>query len=118
MGERRSWLTLPLIVSVVFIAAGCTFVQGRLRISADMKGIGYDQAFQIATNSAMDAGFTITSAAKDSGMITAARGNSSFLITQRETLYIDVLSDGSKSTLSVAGEASNYAEINSALNDF
>ena len=111
-------MTLLFLVAAAGIAAGCTFVQGRLRTSAELKNIGYDQAFQIATQSAVDAGFTVTSAAKDSGMIAASKGSQSFMLAQRQTLDINVVNDGSKSTVIVAGEAADYAAIAEAIKDF
>src|SRR5689334_22133883 len=118
MDRRCRWLTLLLLVPAVGIAAGCTYVQGRLRTSAELKNISYDQAFQIATQSATDAGFTVTSAAKDGGTITASRGNQSFILSQRQILDINVVNHGSRSTIIVAGEASVYAIIADAIKDF
>ena len=117
MDKRCTWSKLLLVVPAAGIAVGCTFVQGRLRTSVEMKGISYDQALQLATRAAMDAGFAVTPAAEGSGMITASRGGA-FLLSQNETIYISVSNDGRRSTLSVAGEASDYAAITNALSSF
>ena len=82
----------------------------------------HKQAFQIATQSAIDAGFTITSATKDGGLITATRGANSLLSYQNPTINILVSSNGSMSNINVAstvgGQVVDYGTTSRTIKDF
>jgi hypothetical protein len=82
----------------------------------------HKQAFQIATQSAIDAGFTITSATKGSGLITATRDANSLLSYQNPTINILVSSNGSTSNINVAstvgGQIVDYGLLRKRLRIF
>jgi hypothetical protein len=85
---------VELIGAVIMAIAlfGCTTkMQSRSTASLDLTGVDYGQAFREATQAAVDAGFTITSANKDAGLITATRGSNRLFTYQDPAINITVL---------------------------
>jgi hypothetical protein len=122
MDEVRSW-PIPMLAILLAGALGsCTTVQSRSSASANLDGVEYDEAFRSATQAAMDAGFTIGTADKDAGLITATRGANSLLTFQSPIINITVLDDEDGAAISIAstvgGQMIDYGTTSSTIDDF
>jgi hypothetical protein len=47
-----------LVILIAGVLFGCTTVQSRSSASANLKDVTYSQAFRVATQAALEAGFT------------------------------------------------------------
>jgi hypothetical protein len=122
MDILRSWPVPIVAILVASVLGSCTTVQSRSSASANLDGVGYDEAFRTATQAAMDAGFTIGTADKDTGLITATRGANSLLTFQNPIINITVLDDGNGAAISIAstvgGQMVDYGTTASTIDDF
>ncbi len=122
MGGVRNCLTYLLTVLVLGTTSACTSMQTRSSASANLEGVGYDQAFQVATQAAMDAGFTIGTANKDAGLITATRGANFLLAHSNPSINIIVLEYGTETMITiastVAGQVVDYGTTAATVQDF
>lgn len=106
-----------------YIVIGCTTkMQTRSSASASLGGINYDQAFRIATQAATDAGFTITTANKDAGLITATRGGNALLTYNNPAINITILDNDGRIDVNVAstigGQLVDYGTTARTVSDF
>src|SRR3954453_24026578 len=92
MSNNKTNFCKGLLAAFLAVLCGCTTkIQSRSAASLDLTGVDYNKAFRDATQAAVDAGFTITSANKDAGLTTATRGGNRLLTYSAPVINITVL---------------------------
>lgn len=118
MKWRGPFITLSWALCLV----GCTTVQSRTTGFAQLADTDYDTAFKAATSAAVAAGFTIASADKESGLITAKRGGNAFLTYQDPAINIVVQENKGHALIqaasTVGGQLIDYGTTESTIEDF
>jgi hypothetical protein len=120
--EKANMQKLFPILLLMFILLSCTTIQSRSSATAHIEGVGYDKAFSIATQSAMNAGLTITSVSKEAGLIMATRGSNAFLTGQNPIMNIAVNDTDNGVAINIAstvgGQLIDYGTTSGTIHDF
>lgn len=112
-------------VVAVFLAlsmAACTTVQTRNSGTATLSEVPADRAYQIVTQAAMNAGFTIESSDSVSRMIIATRGANALLTYENPKINISVVQFDSNSRINISstvgGQIADYGTTGKTIEDF
>lgn len=110
------------LVLCLTLGACSTSIQTRATGMGFIKGADYDAAFQSATSAAVTAGFTITSADKNSGFINATRAANAMLTYTNPAINIIVQrgADGVQVQVAstVAGQLIDYGTTRKTIQDY
>lgn len=110
-----------LCCSLLLITGCATTLQTRASGIATTQ-LNAENAFALAKNSALDAGFTIMTADKDSGLIIATRGANALLAWQNPVINRSTCERGSGSEIRIASTVGaqriDYGVTKATIDDF